>query len=220
MEQLPTHVATAAEPIPALRGDRFECPDLRNATPIADMLEDLDRFVHDEDGVGYVERFRQHLDAAGIDVSVVVEHDATEHLMAGSRCDAQIRHRSRWIHFLFEHLDQDQERRTLLMRQLRREGRFIDYRPTCPRQMTTTIREFLKYEGRILLNPRGHLTEGGGVPHMVASGTAEEAAACGRAHRAYFEARRRWRSDRQIKRAVRMLGVRTANGWIVLEARP
>lgn len=220
MEQLPTHVATAGELIPALQGDRSEGPDLRNATAIADIFEDLDRFVRDEDVFGYVERFRQHLDATGIDVAVVVESDATEHLMAGSRCDAQIRHRSRWIHFLFEHLGRDEEHRTLLMRQLRRQGRFIDHRPACPRQTTMTIRSFLKYEGRILLDPRGHLMEGGGVPHMVARGTAQEAAACGRAHRAYFEARRRWRSDRQIKRAVRMLGVRTANGWIVLEARP
>ena len=102
---------------------------------------------------------------------------------------------------------------------LKREGRFTDNRPANPRKTTAAIRDFLKNEGRILIDPQGHLTEGGGIPRPFVDGGREEMAACRQAFGAYFDTRRRWRSDRQIKRAVRMLGERTDNGWIVLEAR-
>lgn len=217
MEQLPTHVATLDEPIPAPHGDRFDGPDIRVAPAIADLLRDLDRFAHDEDVVGYVERFREQLDAIGADVSVAIEQDGTECLMVGNRCDSQVRHRARWIHFLFEHLDRDAERRRYLVRQLRREGRFVDDRPSDSRRTTQTIRDFLRYGGRILLDPRGCLMEGGGIPRPMLE--PNSAAACERACRAYFDMRRRWRAAPQIARAVGMLGERTDNGWIVLEAR-
>jgi hypothetical protein len=218
MEQLPPHVATADEPIPALRGYEFDGPDLQLATPIVEILTDLTRFRDDQDVVGYVDRFREHLSALGIDASIMIARDGTERLMVGGRCDAQIRHRSRWQHFLFEDLDRDEECRTYLKQCLLREGRFADNRLPNPRLTTTAIRDFIRTEGRILIDPSGHLTEGAGVPRMYLNGTAEQAAECVRASRVYFETRRRWRSDRQIKRAVRMLGKRTANGWMVLEA--
>jgi len=219
MEQLPPHVALVDEPIPAPFGDRYDGPDLRSARSIPELIEELDRIAADDDVVGYLECFRAQLDEVGIDISVVIERDGIEHLMVGSRCDAQVRHRSRWIHFLFEHFNCDPERRTLLLRQLRRRGHFADNRPANPGQTTAAIRDFLENDGRILIDPQGQLAEGGGIPRPLVTGSSEEAAACIRAGRAYFEVRRRWRSDRQIKRAVRMLGERTDNGWIVLEAR-
>lgn len=219
MEQLPPHAALADEPIPAPFGDRFDGPDLRKTRSIAEMIDELDRIAADDDVIGYLERFRAQLDEAGIDISLVIERDGAEHLMVGSRCDAQIRHRSRWIHFLFEHFNRNPERRTQLNRRLQREGRFADNRLSNARQTTIAIRRFLEHDGRILIDPHGHLGEGGGIPRPMIEGSPDEAIACGDAHWTYFDVRRRWRSDRQIKRVVRMLGERTANGWIVLEAR-
>lgn len=219
MAQLPLHVAAEDEPIPALHGHRSEGLDMRLAPPIASMLDDLDRFADDEDVVGYIALFREQLGAIGVDLSVVIEADGTPCLMVGSRCDSQVRHRSRWIFFLFEHFDRDEERRSYLMRQLRREGRYVDERPSDPQRTTAAIRGFLQFDGRILLDPNGNLTEGGGLPRALLTENPDGATACRRAHRAYFDARRRWQADHQIARAVRMLGQRTDNGWIVLEAR-
>ncbi|UUY00772.1 hypothetical protein [Sphingomonas sp. J315] len=219
MGPLPLHVAASGEPIPALHGHRSEGPDMRHAPSIPNMLDELEHFVRDEDVVGYTERFRALLDTIGVNVSVAIERDGTECLMVGSRCDSQIRHRSRWIHFLFEHFDRDEQRRSYLIRQLRREGWFTDDRPSNPRQTTAAIRDFLKFEGRILLDPQGHLGEGGGIPRAMLEGNADEVAACRQACRAYFDIRRRWSADRQIERVVRMLGRQIDNGWIVLEAQ-
>lgn len=90
-----------------------ECP---SAMPLADMLDELDRFADDADVVGYVDRFRAHLAAIGADLSAVIERHGSEGLMIGCRCDAQVRYRSRWIHFLFEHFNRDDERRLYLIR--------------------------------------------------------------------------------------------------------
>jgi hypothetical protein len=84
---------------------------------------------------------------------------------------------------------------------------------------STVIRDFIRAGGRILVTPAGELTEGGGVPWPFISGSDEEAAECLRAGRAYFSVRERAGVDRRISRAVRILGRRTTNGWLVLEAR-
>jgi hypothetical protein len=81
------------------------------------------------------------------------------------------------------------------------------------------VRDFLVNGGRILVTPDGKLMEGGGIPQPFLLGTDQERDECIRASRAYFAARRRWRSTGQIKRAARMLGDRTPTGWLVLEAR-
>ncbi len=85
---------------------------------------------------------------------------------------------------------------------------------------STAIRGFIRAGGRILVTPAGELAEGGGVPWPFISGSEEEAAECLRAGRAYFSDRERPGADKRISRAVRILGRRTANGWLVLEARP
>lgn len=219
MEHLPPHVATADEPVPTPYRDQSDGPDLRIALPLSEVLEDLQRFTTDEDVVGYVDRFREHLANLGICASIMIDHDGAQHLTVGAACDAQIRHRSRYIRFLFEDLDRDGERRIYLTNRLLDEGRFADNRAPNPRLTTVAIRDFLQADGRILIDPAGRLTEGGGVPRTFSHGTPDEAAESVRASRAYFAMRRRWRSDRQIKRAVRIFGKRTPNGWLVLEAR-
>jgi hypothetical protein len=214
---LPGHVATDDEPIPAVRGRPFDGPDLRFVTPIPDMLAELGRF-HD-DAAGYVDRFREYLDEAGIDVSLMIDGDGTEDMMVGGRCDGQMRHRSRWIHFLFDDLDRKDGRRSELRRQLWCEGRCADNRLVTPRETTTAIRDFLRSDGRILVTPDGHLTEGGAVPRAFIHGSEDDVAECVRASRAYFDLSLRRRAREHIKRAARMLGTRTGNGWLVLERR-
>lgn len=218
MEQLPPHVATAEEPMGAPWGDRSDGPDMRHVQPIDAMPESLRKY--DDDDVGYVELWRRHAASAGLGLSFHYTRDGERHLWIGSACDAQIRHRSRWLHFLIRDLDKVADRRRILMKALRRDRLCLDERPVDPRATTIAIRDFLLNDGRILITPEGDITEGGGVPRSFLNGNEDEAAECMRASRAYFSMRKHLRSDRQIKRVVRILGRKTDNGWWVLEARP
>lgn len=215
---LPTHVATGDEVIADLgfrqHGDG---PDMRNVMSVESMLAELRQF--DDDVVGYVALWRQHIAAVGGSVLLHYARDGETGITLGMPCDPQVRHRSRWAHFLFVDLDADEERRPTLMDALRREGWFWDERPVDAAATTRAIRGFIRTGGRILITPEGHLTDGGGLPRAFTHGTAEEVDEVDevtRAGRAYFDVRHRLRCDRQIKRAARMLGQRTTNGWIVL----
>ncbi|MET0240189.1 MAG: hypothetical protein ABW184_09865 [Sphingobium sp.] len=190
---------------------------MRNVRPIDAMLESLREY--NDDDVGYVELWRRHAASAGLGLSLHYARDGERHLWIGSACDAQIRHRSRWLHFLIQDLEKVEDRRRILMEALRRDRLCLDERPVDPRATTIAVREFLLNDGRILITPEGDVTEGGGVPRPFLNGTEHEAAECMRANRAYFSMRKHLRSDRQIKRVVRMLGRKTENGWWVLEAR-
>lgn len=216
-EPLPLLAATDDEPMPPLTGRPWNGPDMHEAAPIEQMLGWLREF--DDDDVGYLERWRELIASIGCSVLVCHERDGEVHLMQGSPSDAQDRHRSRWMCFLIRDLDRIETRRPLLMRQLVREGPRCDMRCVDPRATTKAVRDFLNTGGRILLTPEGHLDVGGGIPRLFTHGTPEEAAECVRAGQAYSNVRKRLRSDVQIKRAVRMLGKRTDNGWIVLERK-
>lgn len=217
---LPTHVAAADEPIPA-PGQRMpeDGPDMRHVAPIDDMLAALQPFTDDQDDVGYVQRWREHLRAIGGSVLLHYARDGERDLTFGLPCDAQVRHRSRWAFYLFDDLEKQDGRRDVLMHVLRREHLFWDERRTDAAATTRAVRDFVRTGGRILITPEGELTEGGGMRRAFTHGTADEVEEVVRAGRVYFDVRRRLRADRQIKRAVRMLGRRTENGWFVLEAR-
>jgi hypothetical protein len=215
---LAPHIATADEPIPALtHPDRWAGPDMQCVLPIDQMLEWLHQL--DDDVVSYVKLWRRMLAVVGNNVSLNYDHQGERRLSVGGPIDAQVRHRSRWQHFLVQNLYEDPERIEHLKDVLHDEGNYSDNRPADPRGTTAAIRGFLRTEGRILITPDGKLTEGGGLPRMFADGTDAQADEVLKAARIYFDARRRWRSEAHIKRAVRMLGSRTDNGWIVLQAK-
>lgn len=216
-EPLPLHAATEDEPIPALGERPWDGPDMNAAAPIEQMLSWLRQL--DDDDVGYLELWRRLTASIGCSVLVCHERDGEVHLMHGSPCDAQVRHRTRWMCFLIRDLDRVEARRDLLMRQLVQKGPRCDKRRVDPRATTAAVRDFIKTGGRILLTPDGYLDAGAGVPRQFLHGIAEESAECVRASRTYFDVRQRLRSDSQIKRAVRMLGKPTDNGWIVLERK-
>lgn len=81
------------------------------------------------------------------------------------------------------------------------------------------VRAFLKVGGRILVTPSGELIEGGGMPRSYTHASPAAAAEYLRAGKAYSAARRVVAADFQIMRAVRLLGRRTENGWLALDAR-
>jgi len=214
---LPVHCATDDEPIPALDTDRYNGPDMRRAQSIADMLIDLRKVSDDEHE--YVERWREMLKSVGGSASVNIDKEGVRHLTIGTPCDFQMRHRSRWIHYLVRDLDGMEGRRDHLKRRLISEGHYSDNRPVDPRRTTRAVRGFLQIQGRILLDPQGRLMEGGGLPQGMQSEDYETSSEAMRAAFFYLETLRRFRSDRQIRRTVEMLGRRTENGWIVLETR-
>lgn len=216
MEQLPIHVATADEPIEELRDRRWDGPDMRRVMPIEMMLGALHQTA---DAAVYLALWRTFVNSVGGWIGLTISREGDEELSLGSPCDAQIRHRSRWLHFLSDDLNSDPERRDLLISTLIAAGRYADNRAADIRATTRAIRDFIRTQGRIVIDPEGKLTEGAGMPRLFTHGSEAEAAECVRASRFYFAVRRRWRSDRHTKRAVRMLGTRTSNGWLVLEAR-
>lgn len=218
--QLPPHVAAADEPIPdpgiRLHG---EGPDMRAAMSVQQMLADLSAFTDDQDDVGYVTRWREHFKSIGGSALVHYAKNGEVGLTIEMPVDPQVRHRNRWAHFLLEDLRAGEHRRDVLITLLLSARLFYDERPTDPAATTRAMRGFLRTGGRILLTPDGHVVEGIGAPRAFTHGTDGEAHEVVQAGRAYHDVRYRFRADQQIKRAVRLLGHRTANGWIVLEAR-
>lgn len=214
---LPPHIALADEPILAIDADDpIAGPDLRLATPVEQMVATLAQ--HDDDDVEYLSLWRQFIAQIGGSVSLDFDPEGDRRLMIGAPCDAQIRHRWRWLHFLTEDLKRSDERYELLGARLIAEGRYSDNRRNDPHLTTLAIRAFLDGGGRILLDPEGHLTEGGSVPAKFVEGSARDADRIMASSRFYYRVRRRWRSDAQIKRAVRLLGQRLSNGWLELAA--
>jgi hypothetical protein len=215
---LPRHVARDDEPLESLGRRPHDGPDLRKALPITVMLDNLAKLA--DDVVGYLELSRRYAASAGCEVSLTYERNGDRCLRYTLPCDGQARHRNRYMHFLSEDLHADDERYETLASVLHDEGRYSDIRPADPRGTTAAIRAFLRVRGRIMISPSGRLMEGGELPALMLSGTDEQVAECKQATRAYYEARRRWSSEPQIIRAVRMLGQRTDNGWIVLGETP
>lgn len=214
MEQLPPHVATADEPIEDLRDRPSDGPDMRCVMPVEMMLGALHQTA---DPRAYLALWRSFVKSVGGWVGLTISREGEEELGLGTPCDAQIRHRSRWLHFLSEDLNCDPERRELLISTLIESGHYADNRPADIRATTRAIRAFIRTQGRILIDPDGKLTEGSGVPRLFTHGSDTDASDVILASRQYFAVRRRWRSESHIKRAVRMLGNRTSNGWHVLE---
>ncbi len=213
---LPPHVAKDGEQIPPLGERPWDGPDMRVAMSIDDMLAELAAI---DDDIVYADHWRHLVTSLGCTPMVNIEKDGVLSLTVLFPCDVQVRHRSRWVHFLAGDLDRVQGRRAALLELLRRAGFACDHRPVDPRATTVAMRDFLLAEGRILVAPDGRVTEGGGAPSAFLHGNAEEYDACAKAARAYFDVRKRYRADRQIRRAAGMFGKRTDNGWLVLEAR-
>lgn len=199
------------EPIPDLNDRPWDGPDMRDATPIEEMLDALHRL--DDDDVGYVSLYRFLLTSIGCPVSLCYERNGEQSIKLWMPMDTQTRHRTRWAHFLLVDLERGEGRRDELLRQLREAGPKIDMRPTDRRKTTAVLRDFIRAGGRVLLNPRGMLED-----HCVMRTLADTAQQRDDALRRYLDLRRRYNTDRQIKRAVRLLGAQTENGWRVLEA--
>lgn len=213
---LPLHVAVIGEMIPE-RGNRpWDGPDMREATPIETMLEMLAPFAENE--VSYLALWRQLVSSVGCSVLAHRDRNGEIGLMLGGPCDVQMRHRSRWMRFLLEHLDGIEGRRDALMRQLDHARHVVDERPRRPREATRAIRGFLRVGGRLMIRPDGRLEEGGDMSPYF-HGTDDEAEAFRAANHGYFSMRHRLNADAHIRRVVRALGRRTDNGWMVLEAR-
>lgn len=215
---LPTHVAAADEPISAPWGDQFDGPDLRTVTAVETMLEQL--AGASDDSVAYVALWQAYVDEIGAWLTLRIDKLGEQHVSIGFPCDAQARHRNRWFHFLREDLKAVDDRRDLLIRNLQMAGLVWDDRATDPRATTIAVRDYVRNGGRILVTPDGEVTEGLGIPLPFLSGSPEEAAECMRAGRAYFDMRKRLRSDQHIRRILRMVGWRTDNGWLGLGERP
>lgn len=135
---LPPHAATGDEPIPALSGEEWDGPDLCSAMPVDQMIDCLKKL--DGNDADYVALWLRLADSIG-HVFVMIDRDGKRDLMLGSACDAQIRHRSRWQHFLVEDLDRIDGRRELLIATLVYQGRLSDQRPHSPRGTTMAALE-------------------------------------------------------------------------------
>jgi hypothetical protein len=216
MTALPVHCATADEPLPRLNGSEWQGPDLADVMPVEQMIDALRQT--DDDDVGYLALWLKMVGAAGCKILLDYDAEGQRGLMQWTPCDPQIRHRSRYVHLLFEDLDRVPTRREMLKDVLEESGSYSDRRPRQPRKVTEALRAFIRTGGRLLLTPTGRVSIGAGVPRALLDGTDDEAEACRTATLAFLEVRKRYRADPQLKRALRLIGTRTSNGWHVLEA--
>jgi hypothetical protein len=113
--------------MPPVFGDAGDGPDMRDAVPVETMLAALRRL--DDDPDEYVSAWRRFIASVGISITLHYERDGQPHLAIGFPCDAQVRHRSRWLHFLVDDLKRVEGRRDLVLKCLHQEGRYIDERP-------------------------------------------------------------------------------------------
>lgn len=126
MTALPTHVALGDEAIPVPCADPFAGPDMRGVAPIEQMLTWLDEVA--EDATAYTALWIALVDCVGCRVHAHYDRDGSLGLMMSSPVDVQVRHRSRWMHFLLGHLDAIEGRREVLQSTLTAAGRLIDER--------------------------------------------------------------------------------------------
>ena len=196
---------------PALSVQRRSGLDV--AAPLEQHLSWLDAQAHDPEA--YAQLFLAAFEIVG-HAYVIVEEEG-EHIQFGVRADEHDKERAVWMNALSEHLDATGHRHAL-RRLLFVRGKVCDARPRKPAGVTRAIRDYVATSGRILVTPEGELREGDSFPRgRLASDQAF--ADAGRATRAYHLARRWPGADRQIIRAARLVGHRTDNGWLVLEAR-
>ena len=136
MIHLPPTVAPIDEPLPALRGRLWDGPDLSDVIPVEMVLADLAGIEPCSD---YVSRFRQWADQTGIYLATMIDRDGQEYLMPGIPCDSQMRHRGRYLHYLFTDLDRRPDARDELGRQLIDEGHCADNRPSLGQRVGTAV---------------------------------------------------------------------------------
>ncbi|MDR6789553.1 hypothetical protein J2Y58_002926 [Sphingomonas sp. BE138] len=212
-------IADGNEPIPPL-GDRpWDGPDLRDALPVADMLEWLAAAAA-ADLSSYVRVWRYFAHSAGGNVGFLLEQGKAPQLVIGCPVDAQRRHRLLWLHHLTEDLFARDGGREALEDAIRHSPYAHVERPRDPGTMTKVMRAFLRAGGRILVDPEGEIEEGFGneaTRRFSADTDPADWNELSTAGRAYFRARSVLDCDDHIIRAVTMLGRRYSNGWYALE---
>ena len=171
MKELSPCIATADEPIANLIADRWSGPDMKTVMPIEMMLGVLHQTP---DASAYLKVWLRLVETFGGWTSLIISRDGEEDLRVGLPMDPQMRHRNRWHHFLTKDLNEDPERRDLLISMLIAQGRYADNRPADPRVTTRAMRDFLRSGGRILIEPDGKLTEGAGLPRSFTHGSDAE----------------------------------------------
>ena len=187
------------------------------AKPIEVMLGQLARA---DKPSSYLSLWMHFVRSVGGWVCLTISGDGEEELGFGLPCDSQLRHRSRWMHYLWEDLRQNPEAHELLVITKMQKWEYTDNRPADPRETTQALRRLLDAGGVLLVDPEGALTLRNSIPRDIAFDDNRMNELL-QASRNYLSVSRRWRSHCHIKRAVRMLGHRTSNGWMVLgEAAP
>lgn len=214
---LPSHVATAAEPIPPLDDCSWAGPDMQQAPSIEEMLIELTAL--DDCELDYLAHWLHLMKSVGGWVNVNIEKDSTRHLSVGMPCDGQTRHRSRWTYFLAKDLRRLEERESALMELLIAFGRFHDQRPAGIRETMDTLRAFLAAGFRVFITPKGEIEESGSMPREWAEADRPRQIEIESAGRAFLKMHHRPRARKYIRRAIRMLGERRDSGFIVLRGR-
>lgn len=80
-----------------------------------------------------------------------------------------------------------------------------------------TLRDFLAHDGRLLIEPSGRLVEAGTLPRWWNLPDCPQRSRALQAHRAFYAMQSDRSAGARFKRAARLLGRKTGNGWRVLE---
>lgn len=213
---------------PPLHGEDHEGPDLNLAPVIEQALGELTNIANDPSDATRAEIAERYLDAwegfaaaYGVNAGLMWQ-DVFPMLIVGQASDPQHEERTRRAELLWQNLVDAGFRFHLLKRLIVRNGGTGTNPRKDPwevfRASTTAMRRFLATDGRILIDPQGNLTEGGGMPRNWGKGDTFDTEIL-EAGRQYFAAIACPVPADHIKDFTAKFGTRHDNGWIELTAQ-
>jgi hypothetical protein len=195
-----------------------ELPDLRSGRTLEDALAHLNGIAA-LDPDSYPREWHEEIMDVGGSASANYPKDGPRHLYVGQPCDAQEDERRRRVDALVDHMHSLEGMYERIGDFLERRGHYTDDRPRDAHNTTIALRNFVNAGFRVFVHPDGQLGTSGGMPAEWVNAGAERAHEIEQAAIRFSRTRRRWRNEAQIRRAIRMLGFRADNGFVILQRK-
>jgi hypothetical protein len=189
-------------------------PDLSKGRMLEDALAHLDWIAANAPG-SYAHEWVEECVDCGVDVRAHIE-DVGTRLNVGCALDGL--ERNVWCQALVKHFKRNERHRQAITDHLVQSGRYFDLREVSTRDLFDAMRDFLRHGGRVMINPKGQVKSKFDLGKLYPrDGGSDPAPELVEAVLRFTRLERRWDGRGRLKRAVRVLGEATPNGWVVLE---
>ncbi|WP_454888694.1 hypothetical protein [Sphingobium indicum] len=186
---------------------------------LADQLARLDdTALKDPDDYpwAWIEEVRE----TGATVMMEYDKEGRKSLRIGCSCDEHLEDRLRRTRALSAHMLLVNGAREQIIRIIERQrpSMAIDYRPRDLRKTVAVLRAFLETGHRLFIDLYGRVETGASVPREWLTADVPRMAVIENAARDFFELRRKFSTERYLKRIIRSLGkLHEGSGCIVLD---